>query len=334
MAGDIQSEAIAGRGSSAGLSARPPAGERLLRRERRRERHPGALSRQAGAHEGQAARERLSPAIRVRGPSPVDQQQLQGRQLLHVHRAATSERLGEVEELGAVCRSWRGRAGFDDSHDRRIGPAVRGPPRSRCASCRDRAARHEPQATPNPRGLRPPRGRGPASPAAVGRPTSYVCAAAGDEPCGATASRRRARLSAMGRRTRASGGMGGPGAGRAVMRQRGHHQSETSVSSLVVSASGRLSIAFAGDGEVRFEPRATGFAGALARLLVPVVEGAPDRTWERVKACAETDCQWAFYDRSRNRSGRWCDMAVCGNRTKVRAYRATSAAGRNRDTQR
>ena len=69
-----------------------------------------------------------------------------------------------------------------------------------------------------------------------------------------------------------------------------------------------------------------GFAGALAQLLVPVARAAPDGTWERVKACAADDCQWAFYDRSRNRAGRWCNMAVCGNRTKVRAYRSKRSA--------
>jgi predicted RNA-binding Zn ribbon-like protein len=41
-----------------------------------------------------------------------------------------------------------------------------------------------------------------------------------------------------------------------------------------------------------------------------------------MKACALHDsCEWAFYDWSKNRSGTWCDMAVCGNRAKARAYR-------------
>jgi predicted RNA-binding Zn ribbon-like protein len=89
-----------------------------------------------------------------------------------------------------------------------------------------------------------------------------------------------------------------------------------------VAERGRLSVRFGVDGTVRLEARAGGFAGALAQLLVPIARAAADGTWERVKACAADDCQWAFYDRSRNRAGRWCDMAVCGNRTKVRAYRS------------
>jgi predicted RNA-binding Zn ribbon-like protein len=93
-----------------------------------------------------------------------------------------------------------------------------------------------------------------------------------------------------------------------------------------VAERGGLSVCFGEDGTVRIAPRARGFAGALARLLVPVARSALDGTWERVKACAAADCQWAFYDRSRNHSGRWCDMAVCGNRTKVRAYRSKRPA--------
>jgi predicted RNA-binding Zn ribbon-like protein len=41
-----------------------------------------------------------------------------------------------------------------------------------------------------------------------------------------------------------------------------------------------------------------------------------------MKACAAEDCQYAFFDNSRNRSAVWCDMKVCGNRQKVRSFRA------------
>jgi predicted RNA-binding Zn ribbon-like protein len=43
--------------------------------------------------------------------------------------------------------------------------------------------------------------------------------------------------------------------------------------------------------------------------------------WNRLKVCSNDACQRAFYDASRNRSGRWCSMATCGNRMKGRAYR-------------
>lgn len=39
---------------------------------------------------------------------------------------------------------------------------------------------------------------------------------------------------------------------------------------------------------------------------------------ERMKICP--NCGWLFLDRSRNRSRTWCDMAVCGNRSKARRH--------------
>lgn len=89
---------------------------------------------------------------------------------------------------------------------------------------------------------------------------------------------------------------------------------------------GRLAVHFAPDGTIGPAALGSGVAGALARVLIPVAAGAADGSWERVKACRAEDCQWAFYDASRNRSGRWCNMAVCGNRHKVRAYRERSGA--------
>ncbi|BCK54639.1 CGNR zinc finger domain-containing protein [Nocardia wallacei] len=44
--------------------------------------------------------------------------------------------------------------------------------------------------------------------------------------------------------------------------------------------------------------------------------------WLRLKACAGDDCRWAYLDTSRNRSRRWCDMTLCGNRAKNRSWRA------------
>jgi predicted RNA-binding Zn ribbon-like protein len=43
---------------------------------------------------------------------------------------------------------------------------------------------------------------------------------------------------------------------------------------------------------------------------------------ERVKECPpkEGGCGWLFYDMSKNRSRRWCDMAECGSRVKMRRY--------------
>jgi predicted RNA-binding Zn ribbon-like protein len=76
------------------------------------------------------------------------------------------------------------------------------------------------------------------------------------------------------------------------------------------------------DGQARLVPVRTGIEGAIGRLLAIVFRAQADGTWSRLKACAlHGTCEWAFYDWSKNRSGTWCDMAVCGNRSKARAYR-------------
>jgi len=83
----------------------------------------------------------------------------------------------------------------------------------------------------------------------------------------------------------------------------------------------RLGVRFGPGADVRTAPDAGGVEGALGRLLAIVAAAQEAGTWTRLKACLADDCQWAFYDRSRNRSAVWCDMRVCGNRQKVRSYR-------------
>ncbi len=73
------------------------------------------------------------------------------------------------------------------------------------------------------------------------------------------------------------------------------------------------------------EAQAGGVDGALGRLLAAVADAMADGSWGRLKACLAEDCRWAFLDRSRNCSRRWCDMSVCGNREKARVFRARHA---------
>jgi predicted RNA-binding Zn ribbon-like protein len=61
---------------------------------------------------------------------------------------------------------------------------------------------------------------------------------------------------------------------------------------------------------------------ALFELLLIIYAAQQDGTWKRLKACANPECAWIFYDRSRNQQGSWCEMAVCGNRLKNRQFRA------------
>lgn len=64
---------------------------------------------------------------------------------------------------------------------------------------------------------------------------------------------------------------------------------------------------------------ARGADGAVATLLGILHEARLVGDWPRMKACRQ--CEYVFFDRSKNRSAAWCAMSICGNRTKNRAYR-------------
>ena len=70
----------------------------------------------------------------------------------------------------------------------------------------------------------------------------------------------------------------------------------------------------------QLQPAKAGFDGVLGRLAAEIVNAAAGGTWDRLKACPGRNCQWAFYDRSKNRTANWCSMQICGGRAKAAAY--------------
>jgi len=68
-------------------------------------------------------------------------------------------------------------------------------------------------------------------------------------------------------------------------------------------------------------PAAWGIDAALGRIVIQVHHAMTDGSWERLKACRASDCEWAFIDNARNHSRAWCSMKSCGNREKARAFR-------------
>lgn len=66
------------------------------------------------------------------------------------------------------------------------------------------------------------------------------------------------------------------------------------------------------------------------RVLSPIAWSAHDlllgKDLALVRECNSADCHWLFIDRSRNRSRRWCGMAICGNVEKARRFRRKHAA--------
>ncbi len=75
-------------------------------------------------------------------------------------------------------------------------------------------------------------------------------------------------------------------------------------------------------GEVLLSATGDSVAARLIELLLIIRDAQRDGTWTRLKACGNDECQWAFYDRSRNHGGTWCEMSSCGNKLKNREFRA------------
>jgi predicted RNA-binding Zn ribbon-like protein len=73
------------------------------------------------------------------------------------------------------------------------------------------------------------------------------------------------------------------------------------------------------------EPTADGPDAACALALGIVFAARIEGSFARLKACPHARCGWVFYDTSRNRSGQWCSMRICGNRTKGEAFRRRQA---------
>jgi predicted RNA-binding Zn ribbon-like protein len=84
------------------------------------------------------------------------------------------------------------------------------------------------------------------------------------------------------------------------------------------SAGAELSVVVDDSGRTALDPRRGGVDGAVATLLGILHEAQLSGDWARMKGCRQ--CEYAFFDRSKNRSATWCAMSICGNRTKNRAY--------------
>jgi predicted RNA-binding Zn ribbon-like protein len=85
-------------------------------------------------------------------------------------------------------------------------------------------------------------------------------------------------------------------------------------------------VVFHAGADPRLAPDAGGVDGAIGQLLAIVAGAVEQGTWRRLKACPRDVCHWAFYDHSKNRSGRWCQMDVCGNIEKAKAFRERQRA--------
>jgi predicted RNA-binding Zn ribbon-like protein len=107
---------------------------------------------------------------------------------------------------------------------------------------------------------------------------------------------------------------------RALVVAHQHGEPEPEAAALVRDASHRapLLVGLDAHGHTALQAAEPGADGAVAILLGILHEAQLSGDWARMKGCRQ--CEYAFYDRSKNRSAAWCSMSVCGNRTKNRTY--------------
>jgi predicted RNA-binding Zn ribbon-like protein len=73
----------------------------------------------------------------------------------------------------------------------------------------------------------------------------------------------------------------------------------------------------------RFRGDESGLDGILWPILRSAARLLTEGEYSRVGQCADDrGCGYLFYDTSRNRSRRWCDMNSCGNRAKSQRHYA------------
>jgi predicted RNA-binding Zn ribbon-like protein len=89
-----------------------------------------------------------------------------------------------------------------------------------------------------------------------------------------------------------------------------------------VAAGGVARADFDADGLIRLAAAGDSISERLVDLLLVMRDAQLDGSWARLKVCANDECRWAFYDRSRNHGGTWCEMSACGNKIKNREFRA------------
>jgi hypothetical protein len=82
------------------------------------------------------------------------------------------------------------------------------------------------------------------------------------------------------------------------------------------------SFALSDSGEVRLDPAGSGWRWLASALWGEILLSQQIGTWRRLKQCHNTDCRSTFYDRSKNNSGVWHSVKVCGNAANLRASRA------------
>jgi len=88
----------------------------------------------------------------------------------------------------------------------------------------------------------------------------------------------------------------------------------------------KTTLTISASGEVRLRPAGSGLRAFAAAVWCEIFLAQQAGSLKRLKLCHNPVCSSAFYDRSKNNSGVWHDVKMCGNAANLRASRARRRA--------
>jgi predicted RNA-binding Zn ribbon-like protein len=71
-----------------------------------------------------------------------------------------------------------------------------------------------------------------------------------------------------------------------------------------------------------FQPLQPNWRWVQAEVVFSLVVMLDPKKQKRVKICPNPGCNWVFFDATKGNNRRWCNDLTCGNRDKVRRFRA------------
>jgi predicted RNA-binding Zn ribbon-like protein len=69
-------------------------------------------------------------------------------------------------------------------------------------------------------------------------------------------------------------------------------------------------------------PRQAAVEAVLGPISLSAIATLSQADLTRVKRCQGEKCGWLFFDTTKNKSRRWCEMEICGNRAKQKRHGA------------
>ena len=79
---------------------------------------------------------------------------------------------------------------------------------------------------------------------------------------------------------------------------------------------------FEGNFVWNWTPRKTPVEAVLGPISLSALTTLQQADLSRIKQCQGEKCGWLFFDATKNKSRRWCEMEVCGNRAKQKRFGA------------